>query len=200
MVLQKRCFGKGELREGAWFCSFFSRLCLWRFDMWIFVDLGFSARGFRASGRDQVRSRTGGFPIALDLRECTFLVALGDSAQENPPPTPPYRGRGVPQPCCPGLQTASGFFKRNKSQSALQPYGLQFKLEPLKPPERLLPSLGREGRGRVLTPRKQSLSKRAHPRRVQRRSESLWPRPQVRNSSVAPACWGDAAQQQRSRP
>ena len=65
---------------------------------------------------------------------------------------------------------------------------------------RLLPSLGREGQGRVLTPKSQSLSKRVQRRRVQRRSESLWPRPQARNlSPVAPACWGDVAQRQRGR-
>ena len=93
------------------------------------------------------------------------------AGEPSPDPSLPREGC-VPQSCCPGLQTASGFFKRNESQSALQPYGLQFKLEPLKPPERLLPSLGREGRGRVLTPRKQSLSKRVQPRRVQKRSES----------------------------
>ena len=37
-------------------------------------------------------------------------------------------------------------------------------------------------------------SPKGRTRRVQRRSESLWPRPQARNhSSAAPACWGDAA-------
>ena len=113
--------------------------------MHLLENAGIEARRFRACGRGQ------GFPIALDLRQQPLCEALGNSAQENPPRPLPTEG-GVAPPGVRVYRLHPDLLKRNKSRSALQAYGLQFKQEPLKLPACLLPSLGREGRGRVLMP------------------------------------------------
>ena len=160
------------------------------------LEYGFYMERFRACGRDQVRSRTGGFPIALDLRQHPLLEAFGNSAQENPPPNPSLPREGWHRPAVRVYRQYPDFsretnhdllFNRKVSNSSWNRSSCPCAFSP--------PSVGR-GRGRVLTPKCQNSPKECIPEES-RGDRKASGRARRRGTSLSPQLAGEMSRSDR---